>query len=119
MKYPLGIQSFENIREGGYLYLDKTAMVYNVKAGKYYFFSRPRCFGKSLLIFTLDAYFKGKRDLFSNLAISQKEKEWRQHLVLRLDMNVENYKSLGVLNDVLGYTLYIWERLYGRMDMVI
>ena len=65
MKYPLGIQSFEKIRNDGYLYLDKTAMVYNiVKGGTYYFLSRPRRFGKSLLISTLEAYFKGRKELF-------------------------------------------------------
>jgi hypothetical protein len=79
MKYPLGIQSFEKIRNDGYLYMDKTAMVYNiVKGGTYYFLSRPRRFGKSLLISTLEAYFKGRKELFKGLAIDQLEKEWKE-----------------------------------------
>ena len=81
MKYPLGIQSFEKIRNDGYLYMDKTAMVYNiVKGGTYYFLSRPRRFGKSLLISTLEAYFKGRKELFKGLAIDQLEKEWKEFL---------------------------------------
>ena len=77
MKYPLGVQSFEKIRDDGYLYMDKTAMVYNiVKGGTYYFLSRPRRFGKSLLISTLEAYFKGRKELFKGLAIEQSEQEW-------------------------------------------
>jgi hypothetical protein len=70
MKYPLGIQSFENIRSGGYLYIDKTALVHQmVTGGTYYFLSRPRRFGKSLLVSTLETYFKGRQELFEGLAI--------------------------------------------------
>ena len=70
--YPIGIQSFEKIREGGYVYVDKTAWVHRlVTTGSYYFLSRPRRFGKSLLISTLEAYFLGKRELFKGLAIEQ------------------------------------------------
>lgn len=109
MKYPLGIQSFEKVRNDGYLYLDKTAWVYNiVKGGTYYFLSRPRRFGKSLLISTLEAYFKGKKELFGGLVISQKEMEWRQYPVLRLDMNVENYNSVARLKNVLNDAINIW-----------
>lgn len=68
--YPVGIQSFEEIRRGGYCYVDKTALIYQlVKTGKYYFLSRPRRFGKSLLISTLETYFLGKKELFKGLAI--------------------------------------------------
>jgi len=82
MKYPLGIQNFEKIRTDGYLYMDKTAMLYDiVKGGTYYFLSRPRRFGKSLLISTLEAYFQGKRELFKGLAIDQLEQEWKRYPV--------------------------------------
>ena len=75
--YPIGIQNFEKIRKGGYFYIDKTALVYQlVKTGSYYFLSRPRRFGKSLLISTLEAYFQGKRELFEGLAMEKLEKDW-------------------------------------------
>ena len=70
-KYPIGIQSFENIRKEGYLYVDKTALIYQlVQTGKYYFLSRPRRFGKSLLLSTLQAYYEGKKELFEGLAMA-------------------------------------------------
>ena len=73
--YPIGIQNFEKMRKGGYFYVDKTALVYRlVKTGSYYFLSRPRRFGKSLLISTLEAYFQGKRELFEGLAMEKLEK---------------------------------------------
>ena len=76
MKYPIGIQSFEHIREDGYVYVDKTAQLYNlVSEGTIYFLSRPRRFGKSLLVSTLKAYFQGKKELFKGLAIDALEKE--------------------------------------------
>lgn len=77
--YPIGIQSFEKIRRNGYFYIDKTALIYRlVKTGSYYFLSRPRRFGKSLLISTLEAYFSGGRELFEGLALEQLEKEWKK-----------------------------------------
>ena len=77
MLYPIGIQNFEKIREGGYVYVDKTDLIYNiVKTGVYYFLSRPRRFGKSLLVSTLEAYFQGKKELFQGLAIENLEKDW-------------------------------------------
>ena len=86
--YPVGIQSFEEIRRGGYCYVDKTALIYQlVKTGKYYFLSRPRRFGKSLLISTLEAYFLGKKELFKGLAMEELEKDWTTHPVLHLDLN--------------------------------
>lgn len=73
--YPIGIQNFEKIRKEGYVYVDKTALMYKlVKSGSYYFLSRPRRFGKSLLISTFEAYFEGKRDLFEGLAVDTLEK---------------------------------------------
>ena len=76
MKYPIGIQDFESIINGGYVYIDKTALIYRlVTEGKIYFLSRPRRFGKSLLVSTLEAYFKGRKELFQGLAIDKLEKE--------------------------------------------
>ena len=75
--YPIGIQNFEKIRKDGYSYIDKTALIYQlVKTGSYYFLSRPRRFGKSLLLSTLEAYFQGKKELFDGLAMEKLEKDW-------------------------------------------
>ena len=75
MKYPIGIQSFEKIRTNGYVYIDKTEYIYKmVQEGSAYFLSRPRRFGKSLLVSTLEAYFKGKRELFEGLDIEKEER---------------------------------------------
>ena len=87
MLYPIGIQSFEDIRRGGYVYVDKTALIYKLAAtGKYYFLSRPRRFGKSLLISTMEAYFKGRKELFDGLAIASLEKDWTEYPVLHFDL---------------------------------
>jgi len=84
-RYPIGIQSFDKIIEGDYLYIDKTELVYKlVNDSQYYFLSRPRRFGKSLLVSTLEAYFLGKKDLFKGLAMEQLETEWTQYPVSHL-----------------------------------
>ena len=91
-KYPIGLQDFKGLREDGYVYVDKTAYVYQLaQSGKYYFLSRPRRFGKSLLISTLDAYFKGQKELFKGLAVEQLEKDWKVYPVLHLDLNAAKY----------------------------
>lgn len=114
MKYPIGVQDFESLRKDGYLYVDKTHLVYDiVSKGRYYFLSRPRRFGKSLLISTLQAYYEGKRDLFQGLAIEQLEQEWRVHPVLRLDLNTEKYDSIDSVDQKLDREFKIWEELYG------
>ncbi len=114
MKYPLGIQSFESIRTDGYVYVDKTALVFQlVSSGRYYFLSRPRRFGKSLLVSTLEAYFKGMKSLFSGLVLEGMEKEWKSYPVLKLSMNVDNYKSVQVLENVLNNTIDFWCSQYG------
>ena len=114
MKYPIGIQNFGKIRRDGYLYIDKTELVYKlVSGGSYYFLSRPRRFGKSLLISTLEAYFQGKKELFCGLAMERLEKEWTARPVLHIDLNIERYNKPGNLHDILNYTLCIWEKLYG------
>uniref|UniRef100_UPI00402520D0 AAA family ATPase n=2 Tax=Parabacteroides TaxID=375288 RepID=UPI00402520D0 len=94
--YPIGIQNFEKIRKDGYLYVDKTALVYQLaNTGSYYFLSRPRRFGKSLLLSTLEAYFQGKKELFEGLAIANLEKEWTEYPILHLDLNAEKYSDAG------------------------
>ena len=114
MKYPIGIQHFEKLRTDGFVYVDKTALVHKmVQEGNYYFLSRPRRFGKSLLISTLQAYFEGKRELFQGLAMEQLEKEWRVHPVLRLDLNTEKYDSLDSFDKKLDREFKVWENLYG------
>ena len=100
--YPIGIQNFEKIRQDGYFYIDKTAWVYQmVKTGSYYFLSRPRCFGKSLLISTLEAYFQGKKELFEGLAMEKLEKNWIRYPVLHLDLNIEKYDTPESLDKIL------------------
>ena len=112
--YPIGIQSFEKIRRNGYFYIDKTALIYRlVKTGSYYFLSRPRRFGKSLLISTLEAYFSGVRELFEGLALEQLEKEWKKHPVLHLDLNIGKYDAPHSLDDILNKALLEWEAIYG------
>ena len=118
--YPVGIQSFEVIRKGGYCYVDKTDLIYQlVKTGKYYFLSRPRRFGKSLLISTLEAYFLGKKELFRGLAMEKLEKEWAVHPVLHLDLNTQKYDTPEALTNVLEENLKYWEDLYGASDSEI
>ena len=92
-KYPIGLQNFQGLREDGYVYVDKTAFVYELATtGKYYFLSRPRRFGKSLLISTIEAYFQGKKELFKGLALEQLEKEWvaglRKKYAVKVDETV-------------------------------
>jgi len=114
MKYPIGIQDFEKLRDSGYVYVDKTALVYKLAAeGSYYFLSRPRRFGKSLLLSTFEAYFSGKRSLFAGLAIEKLETEWPVHPILHLDLNTANYREPGSLRNVLNDALAGWEARYG------
>ena len=114
MKYPIGIQDFEKLRRGGFLYVDKTALIYQLTSNDgYYFLSRPRRFGKSLLVSTLEAYFTGKRDLFEGLAIEKLETEWATYPVLHLDLNAEKYAKPEDLDNILNDTLAQWEAVYG------
>ena len=115
MKYPIGIQSFAQIREDGYVYVDKTALIHNlVTTGKIYFLSRPRRFGKSLLVSTLKNYFLGKKELFKGLAIEKLETEWREYPVFHIDFNGSNFTVPGTLEDILEGTIKGWEREYGK-----
>ena len=113
-KLPIGIQSFEFLRSEGYLYVDKTELVYRlVTKGKPYFLSRPRRFGKSLLLSTLEAYFKGKKELFEGLAIEKLEQNWFEYPVLHLSLNAEKYDSRERLERMLELQLESWEEMYG------
>ena len=113
--YPVGEQSFENLRNRGKLYVDKTELIYRlITEGDYYFLSRPRRFGKSLLVSTLEAYFLGKRELFAGLAMERLEKDWTQHPVLHVDFSRDNFAVTGVLEDTLNTILSDWEEVYGR-----
>ena len=115
MKYPIGIQEFDKIINGGYVYVDKTALIYRlVTEGSIYFLSRPRRFGKSLLVSTLEAYFKGKKDLFKGLAIDELEKEWAEYPVFHIDFNGENFSKPDVLEEVIEKFLSDQENIYGK-----
>ena len=108
--YPIGIQTFEEIRKGRYVYVDKTELIYKlVNSGKYFFLSRPRRFGKSLLISTLEAYFSGRKELFEGLAIERLENGWMEYLVPHLDLNTQKYDTSKALLDVLEENLEKWE----------
>lgn len=114
IKYPIGIQNFEKLRRDGYIYIDKTALIYQlVNLGSYFFLSRPRRFGKSLLVSTLEAYFEGKRELFEGLAIEKLEKDWVKRPVLHIDLNAQKYDSPESLHHILNAILTEWEQLYG------
>ena len=113
--YPIGIQNFESLRNDGFFYVDKTALMYRlVSTGRYYFLSRPRRFGKSLLISTLEAYFQGKRELFDGLAVASLEKEWKKYPIMHLDLNARKYDSAKSLEQELDKHLEQWEKVYGN-----
>lgn len=114
MKYPIGIQDFGCIREDGYVYVDKTALVYKlVTEGKVYFLSRPRRFGKSLLVSTLECYFKGRKELFQGLAIDGLEKEWAEYPVFHIDFNSIVFQEGKALRDYVSAQVKLWEEQYG------
>ncbi len=117
MLYPIGIQSFEKISQGGYVYVDKTSLVYRLaNEGCYYFLSRPRRFGKSLLVSTMEAYFKGRKELFKGLAMESLEKEWIRYPILHLDFSGKAYDGKEVLLKVLDDALCKWEEEYGSVN---
>ncbi|MGM9763295.1 MAG: AAA family ATPase [Candidatus Cryptobacteroides sp.] len=115
MRYPIGIQTFDKIRTDNYVYVDKTAMIYELAhgSGQYYFLSRPRRFGKSLLISTMDAYFSGRKELFDGLAIAELEKEWAEYPVLRIDFSAKSYTSHLDLEQQFDKKLSALEQQYG------
>jgi hypothetical protein len=114
-KLPVGIQDFEKLRTGSFVYVDKTAYVYRLAyESAPYFLGRPRRFGKSLLLSTLKAYFLGKKELFEGLAIAGLEEEWVEHPVFHLDMNLESYTGLASLESALGSNMRPLEERWGR-----
>ena len=113
MKYPIGIQSFENIRKDGFTYIDKTDMIYDLTHnGSIYFLSRPRRFGKSLLVSTIKCYFQGKKELFKGLAIEKLETEWDKYPIFHIDFNASNFTIIGALEETLEGYLSTWEKEY-------
>ena len=114
-KLPIGIQTFEKLRKGDYLYVDKTELVWKIAyTSTPCLLSRPRRFGKSLLLSTFEAYFEGKKELFEGLAIEKLETKWEKHPVLHLDLNAEKYDSPERLYDILSRQLTLWEIQYGK-----
>ena len=113
MKYPIGIQTFEKVIEEGFSYVDKTGLVYQLAHyAQNLFLSRPRRFGKSLLVSTLQAYFEGKKELFEGLAIEKLENEWETYPVIHIDMSCGKYYQLQNLHTTLHRILSEYERLY-------
>mgnify|MGYP003458052791 FL=1 len=114
MKFPIGIQDFKKIREGGFVYVDKTALLYQmVTRGSIYFLSRPRRFGKSLLVSTLKYYFSGEKTLFHGLEIEKHEKEWENFPIFHIDFNGSDYTVGGTLQSLINGYVNDWEQEYG------
>ena len=114
MKYPIGIQTFEKIIEGGFVYVDKTDMVYSLAndGGNIYFLSRPRRFGKSLLVSTLESYFLGKKELFKGLKIEALEQDWKVYPVLHVDFSSGKFSDINALKNLIDGQLSEWEEAY-------
>ena len=114
--YPIGIQTFEDIIRRNLLYIDKTAYVYRMthSGGKYFFLSRPRHFGKSLLVSTFESYFSGKKELFKGLAIEKMEKEWTEYPVLHFSMATAKHMDVVALKSELNLKLLFYENIYGK-----
>ena len=118
MKYPIGIQSFDRIRNEGYVYVDKTDLIYQlVTTGSIYFLSRPRRFGKSLLVSTLEHYFLGHKELFKGLAMEQLEKDWLEYPVFHIDFNNTQFEKSGNLENKINIYLTAWEQIYGALPV--
>ena len=116
-KYPLGIQSFSGLRRDGYVYVDKTELIYRlISRGKYYFLSRPRRFGKSLLMSTIESLFRGNRDLFKGLYIDTTDYDWTPYPVLYLNLALVANESMLSLEDTLNSQILKWEKEYGVLD---
>ncbi len=116
-KYPIGVQSFAKLREDGYIYVDKTGYIANlIKEGNYFFLSRPRRFGKSLLLSTIEAFFQGRKELFEGLEISRMEHDWQPHPVFHMAMNANKCQTVRDLEATIESFLYYYEQLYGRNE---
>ena len=110
-RYPIGIQNFEQLRNNNCVYIDKTELIYRLThSDSVYFLSRPRRFGKSLLVSTLEAYFQGKKHLFEGLAMERLETEWTEYPVLHMDFSVSKYTDADKLREVLNIQISRWER---------
>lgn len=115
--YPIGIQNFATLREEGFTYVDKTGLIEKlVNSGKYYFLSRPRRFGKSLMLSTIEAFYQGRKDLFEGLAISRTDHDWHPHPVLHMAMNANVCQSVNDLEDMLSSFIHNQELIYGRNE---
>ena len=113
MKFPIGIQSFERIIQEGYVYVDKTDIIYDLTHnGSIYFLSRPRRFGKSLLVSTLENYYSGRKELFRGLAIEKMETEWNEYPVFHVDFNGSNFTKQGILENRISSYISDWEKQY-------
>lgn len=116
-RYPIGIQNFEQLRTLNCVYLDKTDLIYKLAhTDQIYFLSRPRRFGKSLLVSTLEAYFQGKKELFNGLAMERLEQDWTVYPVLHLDFSLTKYTAVSDLQEQLNLFLLRWEELYGKKE---
>ena len=114
-RYPIGIQNFEDLRNNHCVYIDKTELIYKLThSDKVYFLSRPRRFGKSLLVSTLEAYFQGKKHLFEGLAMERLETEWTEYPVLHMDFSGSKYTDADKLREVLNIQISRWEKIYGK-----
>lgn len=114
-RYPIGIQNFEQLRNRNCVYVDKTALIYRLaNTDSVYFLSRPRRFGKSLLVSTLEAYFQGKKELFKGLAMERLEKDWNVYPVFHIDFSLTKYTTLFDLQEQLNLFLLRCEKVYGK-----
>ena len=114
MLYPISVQTFETIIDRNYLYVDKTDLVYELAQKNVCLLSRPRRFGKSLLISTLEAYFSGKKDLFQGLKMESLEKDWEVYPIFRIDFADGDYTRSELLEKKLEEYVASWEKIYGK-----
>ena len=115
---PVGVQNFESLIRDGYLYVDKTEGIWRLThTGRHYFLARPRRFGKSLLLSTIEAYFEGKKDLFNGLYLQSQEQDWSSYPIFHIDLSPENYTSTDILKARLDWQISQWEAIYGKEDV--
>ena len=120
MKYPIGIQSFDKIINGDYVYVDKTDLVYSlVTEGACYFLGRPRRLGKTIVVSTLEHYFLGHKELFKGLKIDSLEKDWLEYPVFHINLNAGDFTRAGTLENILEGHVATWEQVYGRSDIAL
>ena len=119
MRYPIGVQTFEEMINRDYVYVDKTDLVYSLAQSHICFLSRPRRFGKSLLISTLEAYFTGKKEIFKGLKIQELESDWTEYPVFRIDFASSDYTKPETLLNKLNKYVGIWEQQYGKNEMCV